>query len=380
VAEIRGDAHDFTTSSVEAKHLSQAAPATLEVHAYRKRTLLPDHLLGSGAVQLHRPGSGQKATVELRDKARHTVGIVEFSIAGDDSATPTETGSAVAGTGLPATTPGASGAGHTAGTNPSDSTATAASVNAANTAALSEAKENKNAAQSTRADLAAEQARAKTDATASEARAKTDATAAEATAKTNATADQAYNKTADTVNTAEQKLQGWKEGLLEKQAEARDKHTSPAKRVEDERTGTESVPPSSTTGTSAYNSAIGIPPEAGHVSDAPGASSVSNTPVDYATGGAAGATSGAVAPTGAGAVISPGSGPTAGTTSGSTAAGQGPTWGEKLRGVAVGAIDKTAEALEAAKIHLTGREAGTTNVLPAANATPAPGTVLPRTA
>ena len=39
------------------------------------------------------------------------------------------------------------------------------------------------------------------------------------------------------------------------------------------------------------------------MSDAPGSSTVANTPVDYAAGSAGGATSGAVAPTGAGAVI-----------------------------------------------------------------------------
>ena len=40
---------------------------------------------------------------------------------------------------------------------------------------------------------------------------------------------------------------------------------------------------------------------------------------------------------------------------------QGASWTEKLRGVAVGAIDRTAGALEAAKTHLTGDKATAEN-------------------
>ena len=81
-----------------------------QVYAYRKRTLLPDHLIGSGAVKIEKPNCGQTATVELQDKGSVTVGIVEFRIAGDsDDSTDANTGS-TAGAGAGAAT-GRSGAG-----------------------------------------------------------------------------------------------------------------------------------------------------------------------------------------------------------------------------------------------------------------------------
>ena len=62
--------------------------------------------------------------------------------------------------------------------------------------------------------------------------AKNDTVEYEAADRTNATADEATGRTLNTADKAQGKLQDWKEGLLEKNAEARDKRISPAAQAE----------------------------------------------------------------------------------------------------------------------------------------------------